>query len=243
MLKFKVHQNISLFYSYLFVAIFLIIFFQISENILNMHNDVPNIKLLIKKIMSVLANLLLSKNEEVVISAFNLYSILSRYILHKKVVLKKIYWYFKINFSAEEDEEQYMSHVESIALELIFSEKYNIARCGAKHFVNHIVNSQPDALEQMKVLLQFLRGIPSYMTSIATSFFVDAIYDFCPIITDFKLISQILTIENFIEDIDKYNLMTLLMYVTKWSITGTKPEHKTAILGDQNDVSFYLVVN
>lgn len=134
-----------------------------------------------------------------------------------------------------------MPHIDSIALELIFSEKYIIARCGAKHFVDHIVNSQPNALEQMKVLLQFLRGISSKMISITVPYFVDAIYDFCPIIIDFKLISQILTVENFIDNIDKYNLMTLLMYVTKWSITGTKPEHKTAILGDQNDVSLYLL--
>lgn len=135
-----------------------------------------------------------------------------------------------------------MPHIDSIALELIFSEKSNISRCGAKHFVNQLVNSQPNVLEQMKVLLQFLRGIPSKMISITVPYFVDAIYDFCPIITDFKLISQILTIENCIEDIDRYNLMTLLMYVTKWSITGTKPEHETAILGDQNDVSLYFVV-
>lgn len=54
-----------------------------SENLLNMHSDAPNIQILIKKIKTVLANLLLSKNEEVVISAFNLYSTLSRFILHK----------------------------------------------------------------------------------------------------------------------------------------------------------------
>lgn len=133
-----------------------------------------------------------------------------------------------------------MSNIESIALELIFSENSNIVQCASKHFVNHIVNTQPDASEQMKVILIILRGIPSHMTSIVASFFVNAIYDLCPILTDFKLISKILTTEHFIEDIDKYNLMTLLMYVVKWSITGTKPEHKTAILGDQNDVSFNL---
>lgn len=51
-----------------------------SENILNIHNDIPNLKLFIKTMTNVLPNLLLSKNEEVVISAFNLYSILRRFV-------------------------------------------------------------------------------------------------------------------------------------------------------------------
>lgn len=131
-----------------------------------------------------------------------------------------------------------MSHIQSIAYELILSEKSNIARHAAKYFVDKIVNSQTNEPEQIKILLIFLRGISPHMTSIATSFFVDAIYDLCPILTDFKLISQILTLENYIEDIDKYNLMALLMYVIKWLITGIRPEPKTAIMGDQNDVSF-----
>lgn len=62
-----------------------------SEDILNMHTDtIPNIRLLVQKIMSVLANLLLSKNEEVVISAFNLYSKLPRLILFFFTTLRSV---------------------------------------------------------------------------------------------------------------------------------------------------------
>lgn len=56
-----------------------------SKSILNMHNDIPNVKLLIKKIVTVLANLLLSKNEEVAILAFTLYSILPRFQFLNKI--------------------------------------------------------------------------------------------------------------------------------------------------------------
>lgn len=131
-----------------------------------------------------------------------------------------------------------MSNVESIALELIFSEKCNVAQFAAKHFVSQIVNTQSNKSEQLKVLLIILRGIPKQIISIATPFFVDAVLDLCPVLTDFKLISQILTSDNLIEDGDKYNLMSVLMYVVKWIITGIRPEQKIAIMGDQNDVSF-----
>jgi len=50
-----------------------------------MPTDVPNIKLLIKKIVIVLANLLLSKNEDVAISALNVYSILPRFLFKHNV--------------------------------------------------------------------------------------------------------------------------------------------------------------
>lgn len=48
-----------------------------------MHLDNPNVNLLIKKIIAVLSNFLLSTNEEVVISAFNLYSVLPRFYIFK----------------------------------------------------------------------------------------------------------------------------------------------------------------
>jgi len=134
-----------------------------------------------------------------------------------------------------------MSSVESIALELIFSEKPNVAQVAAKNFMNQIVNSQQDVSEQLKIILSILRGIPSHMTSIAASFYVEAIFNLCPILTDFKLISQLLTVENYIENKDKCNLMILMMYVVKWLITGIKPEHKIANIGDQNDVSFNFI--
>lgn len=129
-----------------------------------------------------------------------------------------------------------MNNVESIALELVFSEKSKIARIAAKHFVNQMVNSQPNAFEQLKVLIVILEGVPLQIRSIAASFFVDAIYDLCPLITDFKLISQFLTSDN-LDDAEKYNFMTLFMYVVKWLITGVKPEHQIAFMGDRNDVS------
>lgn len=138
-----------------------------------------------------------------------------------------------------------MSNVESIALELIFSEKSNIAQVAAKHFVDQMVNSRPNGLEQLKVILLVLNGIQPQMITIVTSFFVDAIFDLCPVLTDFELISQVLTLENYIEDKDKRNLMILLMYVVKWLITGIKPEQKIANMGDQNDVSLnvtYFIV-
>lgn len=101
-----------------------------------------------------------------------------------------------------------------------------------------MVNSQTDKFEQIKIILFILRGIPSQMTTVAISFFTNAIYDFCPLLSDFKLISQVLSLENVIEDRDKHNLMYLLMYVVKWLVTGIEPEHKIAIMGDQNDVRF-----
>jgi len=48
-----------------------------------MYSDIPKVKMLIKKIVSVLANLLLSNNDGVVISALNLYSILPRFLFLK----------------------------------------------------------------------------------------------------------------------------------------------------------------
>lgn len=134
-----------------------------------------------------------------------------------------------------------MSNVESIAIELILSEKSNISQVAAKIFINQIVNSQQDVSEQLKIILSILCSIPSDMISIAASFYVEAIYDLCPILTDFKLISQLLTVENYIEDNDKCNLMILLMYVVKWLITGVKPEHRIAYIGDRNDVSFNVI--
>jgi len=129
-----------------------------------------------------------------------------------------------------------MNKVESIALELVFSEKPKIARVAAKHFVNQMINSQPSAFERLKVLVVILEGVPLQIRLIAASFFVDAIYDLCPLLTDFKLISQFLTSDN-LEDIEKHNFMTLFMYVVKWLITGVKPEQKIAFMGDRNDVS------
>lgn len=136
-----------------------------------------------------------------------------------------------------------MSFIESISLELIFSEKTNVAKFAAKKFVNQLVNSQPNASEQMKVILIILRGIPQHMISIVASFYVDAIYDICPVLTDFELISQILTLDNFIKEKDKLNLMILLMYVVQWLVTGIKPDHKVTNMRDQNDVSFNLIIN
>lgn len=51
------------------------------KNILNIHCDNPNVLNLIKKIMAVLSNFLLSINEELAISAFNLYSALPRFYI------------------------------------------------------------------------------------------------------------------------------------------------------------------
>lgn len=123
-------------------------------------------------------------------------------------------------------------------MELIFSEKSYVAHFAAKHFVSQIVNTQANESEQLKVLLLIVRGIPKKIISIAIPFFVDAVLDLCPVLTNFKLISQVLTLEHFIEDGDKYNLISVLMYVVKWIITGIRPEQKIAIMGDQNDVSF-----
>lgn len=61
------------------------------KNILNIHHDNPNVCLLIKKIIVVLSNFLLSKNEEVAISAFNLYSTLPRFYIFKQFFLKMQY--------------------------------------------------------------------------------------------------------------------------------------------------------
>jgi len=137
-----------------------------------------------------------------------------------------------------------MNKVESIALELVFSEKTKVSRVAAKYFVNQMVNSQPNAFEQLKVLIVILEGVPLQIRLIAASFFVDAIYDLCPLLTDFNCISQLLTLDN-LEDTEKHNFMTLFMYVVKWLITGVKPEQKIAFMGDQNDVStvVYLILN
>lgn len=51
-----------------------------------MNSDIHNVNLLTKKIINVMANLLLSKNEEVVISAFTLYSILPRFQFLNKIM-------------------------------------------------------------------------------------------------------------------------------------------------------------
>eukprot|EP00102_Acyrthosiphon_pisum_P018644 XP_016655854.1 PREDICTED: uncharacterized protein LOC107882255 [Acyrthosiphon pisum] len=162
-----------------------------NDILLNIHSNIPKVKMMIKKIVSVLANLLLSTNDGVVISALNLYSILP-------------------SIDDEDDEEVYhMNKVESIALELVFSEKTKVSRVAAKHFVNQIVNSQPNAFQQLKVLILILE--------------------------DFKCISQFLTSDN-LEDTEKHNFMTLFMYVVKWLITGVKPEQKIALMGDQNDI-------
>lgn len=69
-----------------------------SKNILdNTHSDIPNINLLIKKIIIVLSNLLLSKNEDVAISALNLYSVLPRYLFkHNVYCFKHISFYFQL---------------------------------------------------------------------------------------------------------------------------------------------------
>lgn len=66
-----------------------VFFFQLSKTILDMHNYVTTVKLLIKKIIKVLPNLLLSKNDEVVILAFSLYSTLSRFF-----IIQIIYKYY-----------------------------------------------------------------------------------------------------------------------------------------------------
>lgn len=133
-----------------------------------------------------------------------------------------------------------MSKIEPIAIELIFSEKSRVAQFAAKYFVDTMVNSQSNKFEQIKVILLILRGIPSQMTTFAISFYANAIYDLCPQLIDFKLISQVLSLDNFIEDRDKYNLMHLLTHVVKYIITGIGPEHKLANMGDQNDVRFSM---
>lgn len=139
----------------------------------------------------------------------------------------------------ENDEEQYnkIKHIESITLELMFSEKSNIAQFAAKYFMNKMIYPEKNLLEQLKVILMVVRGIPLYMRSIAFSLFIDATFDLCPLLTDFKLISQILTLNNYIDDVDKCNLMILLMYAIKQQITDIRSEYKTAFIGDQNDVS------
>lgn len=132
-----------------------------------------------------------------------------------------------------------MSKIELIVLELIFSENSNVARTAGKYFVDRMVNPNINKSDQLKIILTLLRGVPLQIpTSITTPLFVDSIYFLCPVLTDFKLISQVLSAENFIEEQDKYKLMNLLMYVIKWSITGIKPDCKSANVGDQNDVSF-----
>lgn len=137
----------------------------------------------------------------------------------------------------DEDDELCWSNIEPIALELMFSENYKVSKLAAQYFVDHIINTQPNEFEQIKVILLILGGIPSQLITTALSYFVEAIYELFPLLGDFNIISQVLNLENFIEDKDKCNLMILMMYVVKWSVTGIKPEHKFAISGDQDDVS------
>lgn len=144
------------------------------------------------------------------------------------------------SIDGEDSEEYDMNKVESIALELIFSEKSKVAQVAANHFVKQMVNCQPNVAQQLKVLFAILEGVPTQIRLIATSFFVNAIYNLCPVLTDFKLISQLLTSDN-LEDTEKHNLIPLLMYVVKWLITGVKPEQNIAFMGDQNDVSIDCV--
>lgn len=120
----------------------------------------------------------------------------------------------------------------------MFSENFNVAQFAAKHFVEQMVNLQPNESEKIKLILLILRGIPEQLMTVSISVFVNVIYDLCPVLTNFKLISQILNLDNYIEDIDKCNLMILLMYVVRWSVTGVRPANETTILGNQNDVSF-----
>jgi len=140
----------------------------------------------------------------------------------------------------EEDEyEQCMSKIGSIALELMFSEKPNVAKFAAKHFVEEMVNVLPHESEKIKTILVVLQSIPSQLVSIATSFFVDALYEFCPVLVNFELISRMLNSENLIEK-DKCNLMLLLMYVVQRYFTGINSKHEVANIRDLNDVSFNL---
>jgi len=66
-----------------YIVIFLNYFQMANDILLNMHSNIPKVKMMIKKIVSVLANLLLSTNDGVVISALNLYSILPRFLCLK----------------------------------------------------------------------------------------------------------------------------------------------------------------
>lgn len=54
-----------------------------NDVLLNMHSNIPKVKIMIKKVVSVLANLLLSANDGVAMSALNLYSILPRFLFLK----------------------------------------------------------------------------------------------------------------------------------------------------------------
>lgn len=139
----------------------------------------------------------------------------------------------------ELNEEQYMSNIESIALELIFSENSNTAKFAAKHFMDKIVNLQPSASEKLKAILIIFSGVPEQLQSVGAPFFVDAIYDLCPMLIDFEFISGILT-ENNIENKNKLILMRLLMYVVQRSITGIKPERKFGNVEYKNDVSLII---
>jgi len=56
---------------------------MVNEILLNIHSNIPKVKMMIKKVVSVLANLLLSANDGVAISALNLYSILPRFLFLK----------------------------------------------------------------------------------------------------------------------------------------------------------------
>lgn len=143
-----------------------------------------------------------------------------------------------MNFSLDDEDELCTTNIKSITLELMFSENFNVAQFAAKNFVEQMVDLQPNESEKIKLILIILRGIPEQLMTVSISFFVNVIYDLCPVLTNFKLISQILNLENYIEDIDKCNLMLLLMYVVQWSITGVRPTHETTILGNQNYVSF-----
>lgn len=121
----------------------------------------------------------------------------------------------------------------------MFSEKPNIAKFAAKHFVEGMVNVLPHESEKIKTILEVLQSIPSQLVSIATSFFVDAVYEFCPVLANFELISRMLNSENLVNK-DKCNLMLLLMYVVQRSVTGINSKHEVANVGDLNDVSLNL---
>ncbi|XP_050434263.1 uncharacterized protein LOC126841710 isoform X1 [Adelges cooleyi] len=187
---------------------------KICKYLFTYHYNDLDVKRLIQKLLSVLTNLLLSKNEDVAISALKAYSILD-----------------------SDDTEEYSSTIESIALELIFSENSNIACYAGQHFFEHFVNTEPNRKDRLKFLVTFLSGVPQHLSAIAKIFFSDAIYEICPDLKDYKLIAKVLSTENFLDQNEKCILATLLMYIVKREITGVGSELKTANMGFVMDIS------
>ncbi|XP_050529605.1 uncharacterized protein LOC126899101 isoform X2 [Daktulosphaira vitifoliae] len=187
---------------------------QICKSILAFHSSNPNIHLLADKLLQVLINLLLSKNEEIALLAYNMYEILQNC----------------------DTNDEHLSKLESIALELIFSENVNIARHAAQHFVINYVNKQTNSIDRLKFISVFLSGIPENVPPIVIAYFANAIFEFCAELQNFQLFAEILDNENHLNENEKCIMTTLFVYIVRKLITGNDPEQNSCYIGYTKDV-------